>query len=261
MDQAERVAFCGLGIMGGPMAANLARAGFDLSVWTHSEGKAERFAAEHGVRAAATPAEAAEGASAVDDDGGGRAGGGGGAAGRGRRRGRARAGRAVPGHVHDRPQRGARRSAKQLDERDLASWRGRSPARGPRPRTARSRSWSAASPTTFERARPLLEAMGELIVLVGPAGPRPDGQGDHQHARRGERRRAGRGRASGPARPGSTPTASSRWPARAPAARRCSTLKGRPMLEDELRAAVQARAHAQGRAPLPGRGARRSGWT
>jgi 3-hydroxyisobutyrate dehydrogenase-like beta-hydroxyacid dehydrogenase len=64
-ERPERVAFFGLGIMGGPMAANLARAGFDLSVWTHTEGKAERFAAEHGVRAASTPAEAAAGADAM----------------------------------------------------------------------------------------------------------------------------------------------------------------------------------------------------
>ena len=56
------VAFFGLGIMGGPMAANLARAGFDLSVWTRSDGKAERFASEYGGRAAASPAKAAEGA-------------------------------------------------------------------------------------------------------------------------------------------------------------------------------------------------------
>jgi 3-hydroxyisobutyrate dehydrogenase len=64
-ERPERVAFFGLGIMGGPMAANLARTGFDLSVWTHTDGKAERFAAEHGVRAASTPAEAAEGADAM----------------------------------------------------------------------------------------------------------------------------------------------------------------------------------------------------
>jgi 3-hydroxyisobutyrate dehydrogenase len=61
----ERVAFFGLGIMGGPMAANLARAGFDLTVWTYTEGKAERFAAEHGVAAAARPADAAGGADAL----------------------------------------------------------------------------------------------------------------------------------------------------------------------------------------------------
>ena len=60
-----RVAFVGLGIMGGPMAANLARAGFDLSVCTRTREKADRFASEHGVSAAATPREAAEGASAV----------------------------------------------------------------------------------------------------------------------------------------------------------------------------------------------------
>jgi 3-hydroxyisobutyrate dehydrogenase len=61
----ERVAFFGLGIMGRPMAANLARAGFDLSVWNRTSEKAERFASEHGARAAASPAAAAEGADAL----------------------------------------------------------------------------------------------------------------------------------------------------------------------------------------------------
>src|ERR687895_954898 len=65
MEKVERVAFCGLGIMGGPMAANLARAGFELSAWTRTAGKAERFAAEHGARAGSTPAEAASGADAL----------------------------------------------------------------------------------------------------------------------------------------------------------------------------------------------------
>ncbi|HZC14223.1 MAG TPA: NAD(P)-dependent oxidoreductase, partial [Thermoleophilaceae bacterium] len=64
-ERPERVAFFGLGIMGGPMAANLARAGFGLAVYTRTREKAERFAAEHGARAAATPREAAEGAAAV----------------------------------------------------------------------------------------------------------------------------------------------------------------------------------------------------
>ena len=61
----RRVAFCGLGIMGEPMAANLVRAGFELSVHTRRREKAERFASEHGARAAASPREAAEGASVV----------------------------------------------------------------------------------------------------------------------------------------------------------------------------------------------------
>jgi 3-hydroxyisobutyrate dehydrogenase-like beta-hydroxyacid dehydrogenase len=61
----RRVAFCGLGIMGGPMAVNLSRAGFELSVYTRTREKADRFAAEHGVRAAPTPRDAAEGAETV----------------------------------------------------------------------------------------------------------------------------------------------------------------------------------------------------
>ncbi len=56
----ETVGFLGLGIMGSRMAANLARAGFALSVWTHTPGKAERWAAEHGASAYATPAQVAE---------------------------------------------------------------------------------------------------------------------------------------------------------------------------------------------------------
>src|SRR5919198_1536331 len=46
-----RVAFLGLGIMGWPMAANLARAGWELAVWTRSGEKAEPFAAEAGAGA------------------------------------------------------------------------------------------------------------------------------------------------------------------------------------------------------------------
>ena len=64
MAEIERVGFVGLGIMGGPMARNLREAGFELSVYTRTTEKAERFAAEHGARAAATPAEAAAGADA-----------------------------------------------------------------------------------------------------------------------------------------------------------------------------------------------------
>jgi len=60
-----RVAFLGLGIMGRPMAANLARAGHELSVWNRTAAKAESFAREHGVAAAPTPAEAAAGADAL----------------------------------------------------------------------------------------------------------------------------------------------------------------------------------------------------
>ncbi len=55
----ERVGFLGLGIMGSRMAANLARAGLPLTVWTHTPGKAAEWASEHGATAAQTPAEVA----------------------------------------------------------------------------------------------------------------------------------------------------------------------------------------------------------
>ena len=56
----ERIGFLGLGIMGSRMAANVHRAGFPLSVWTHTPGKAARWAAEHdGTTAYDTPAEVA----------------------------------------------------------------------------------------------------------------------------------------------------------------------------------------------------------
>jgi 3-hydroxyisobutyrate dehydrogenase-like beta-hydroxyacid dehydrogenase len=61
----ERVAFIGLGIMGAPMARHLREAGFELSVYNRTAEKAERFAAEHGARVCATPAEAADGADAL----------------------------------------------------------------------------------------------------------------------------------------------------------------------------------------------------
>jgi len=62
---AERIGFLGLGIMGSRMAANVAAAGYPLSVWTHTPGKAGRWASEHGASACATPAEVAEGSEIV----------------------------------------------------------------------------------------------------------------------------------------------------------------------------------------------------
>jgi 3-hydroxyisobutyrate dehydrogenase len=60
------VAFLGLGAIGRPMAVRLARApGVALSVWNRTRDRAETFAREHGVRAAASPAEAARGADVV----------------------------------------------------------------------------------------------------------------------------------------------------------------------------------------------------
>ena len=55
-----RVAFLGLGIMGRPMAANLVKAGHQVSTWNRSGGKEVE-----GARAAASPAEAARAAEVV----------------------------------------------------------------------------------------------------------------------------------------------------------------------------------------------------
>jgi len=61
----KRIAFLGIGNMGWPMAANLVKAGFDVTVADVVPGRAEAFAAETGGKAAATPAEAAKGAECV----------------------------------------------------------------------------------------------------------------------------------------------------------------------------------------------------
>lgn len=61
----RRIAFAGIGNMGWPMAANLIRAGFDVTVCDAVPGRAEQFAAETGGRAAAGPAEAAQDADAI----------------------------------------------------------------------------------------------------------------------------------------------------------------------------------------------------
>jgi 2-hydroxy-3-oxopropionate reductase len=55
---AERIGVVGLGIMGEPMARNLLRAGFELTVHNRTPAKAEALAAE-GATTAASPAEAA----------------------------------------------------------------------------------------------------------------------------------------------------------------------------------------------------------
>ncbi|MCA3728174.1 MAG: NAD(P)-dependent oxidoreductase, partial [Phenylobacterium sp.] len=60
-----RLAFIGLGVMGAPMAGHLAAAGHTVSVYNRSPEKARAWAAAHPGTAAATPAEAAQGAELV----------------------------------------------------------------------------------------------------------------------------------------------------------------------------------------------------
>jgi len=69
-----KLAFIGLGVMGGAMARHLAVAGHDMTVYNRTQAKAEAWVAKHGGTCAPSPAAAAEGADAVltcvgnDDD-------------------------------------------------------------------------------------------------------------------------------------------------------------------------------------------------
>lgn len=54
----ERIGFIGLGIMGRGMAANLLKAGFALTVWNRTAGRAEELAAQ-GAQLGASPADVA----------------------------------------------------------------------------------------------------------------------------------------------------------------------------------------------------------
>ena len=168
-ERPERVAFIGLGIMGGPMAANLARAGFDLSVWNRTSEKAERFASEHGARAAVSPAAAAEGADAlvtilpdspqveavVFGDSGAAA-----ALERG----------ALVIDMSTIAPSAARRIGERLGGEGLDFLE--APVSGSRPKAEDGTLtiMVGGKEEAFRRAMPLFEAMGELIVRVGPQG-------------------------------------------------------------------------------------------
>jgi 3-hydroxyisobutyrate dehydrogenase-like beta-hydroxyacid dehydrogenase len=60
-----KLGWIGLGIMGSRQAANLRRAGHELTVWNRTASTAETWAAEHGATVVATPAEVAQDADIV----------------------------------------------------------------------------------------------------------------------------------------------------------------------------------------------------
>jgi 3-hydroxyisobutyrate dehydrogenase len=69
-----KLAFIGLGVMGGSMARHLANAGHQMIVYNRTQARADAWVAKHGGQTASSPAEAADGADAVitcvgaDDD-------------------------------------------------------------------------------------------------------------------------------------------------------------------------------------------------
>ena len=165
MESPERVAFLGLGIMGFPMARNLREAGFEVTVWNRTREKAERL----GEPIADSPAAAAAGADAVitmvpdspqvesvllGDDG----------AAEGMREG------ALAIDMSTIAPSASRAIAERLGERGIAFLD--APVTGSRPKAEDGTlTIMAGGPReALDRARPLFEAMGDLVVHAGPQG-------------------------------------------------------------------------------------------
>ena len=169
MAKRERVAFLGLGIMGYPMAANLAGAGFELTVWNRTPARATQFAGEHTAHVAHSPAEAADRSDVtitmvpdvpeVEEVLLGKSG-----AVEGMRSG----GLAID--MSTIAPSASVRIGEQLGEQGIEFLD--APVTGSRPRAEDGTlTIMAGGPEScFERARPVLEAMGKLVVHVGPQG-------------------------------------------------------------------------------------------
>ncbi len=166
---AERIGFLGLGIMGSRMAANIRKAGYELTVWTHTPGKAERWANEHGAVAAETPAEVARQSdivvSMVVD----------GAQvssvllGQGGVIESARAGLLCVDMSTIAPQ-DTRRIGARLAERGVAMMDAPVTGSSPRAEAATLTIMASGEQPDFERVKALLETMGTLVVQVGELG-------------------------------------------------------------------------------------------
>jgi 3-hydroxyisobutyrate dehydrogenase len=169
-ERTERIGFLGLGIMGTRMAARVAQAGFPLTVWTHTPGKAAKWAAAH------EPAVAVDTPAAV-----------------------ARASDIVVSMVVDGDQVASvllgengvieaahenllcvdmstispldsRRIAAALEERGVRMLDAPVTGSSPRAEAGTLTIMAGGAAEDFARARPLLEAMGEVIVHVGELG-------------------------------------------------------------------------------------------
>jgi 3-hydroxyisobutyrate dehydrogenase-like beta-hydroxyacid dehydrogenase len=170
----ERVGFIGLGIMGSRMAANLRRAGFELVVWNRTAETARGWAAEHGAEVAATPAEVAarcdrlitmvvdggqvEAVLLGDDQGFGAA---------------SAAQDVLCIDMSTIGPAAARRIGARLAERGMRFVDAPVTGSSPKAEDGTLTIMAGGDAAEFERARPLFEAMGELVLHVGRLG---DGQ-------------------------------------------------------------------------------------
>jgi 3-hydroxyisobutyrate dehydrogenase len=164
----RRIAFLGLGTMGAAMAANLARAGFQVSGWNRTPGRAPELA-KLGVETAANPAEAAADAEIVvicvsntpdveavlfgqDGVAGG-----------------ARAGTLIIDCSTIAPS-GSWDFAARLKEHGLTMVDAPVSGGSEGARNATLTIFVGGEASDFERARPVLEALGRTITHVGPIG-------------------------------------------------------------------------------------------
>ncbi len=164
----ERVSFIGLGIMGTPMAENLVRAGFSVTVWNRSEHRT-RPLAEIGARIASSPAEAASASevtvSCVTDSPD-----------------VVEVALGEDGIIHGAPEGSiyidcstiapatARDVAARVAEKGVAMLDAPVSGGDVGARAGTLAIMVGGDPDVFERARPVLQAMGRTIVHVGPSG-------------------------------------------------------------------------------------------
>jgi 3-hydroxyisobutyrate dehydrogenase-like beta-hydroxyacid dehydrogenase len=164
---AERVGFIGLGIMGSRMAANLVRAGFDLTVWNRTASTAQAWAARHGAAVAASPQALASNSDVVismvvdgdqvesvllGDEGAGHG-----------------AGLLCVDMSTIGPS-AAKRIANRLEDRGVSFMDAPVTGSSPKAEDGTLTIMAGGEKQDFERARPMFDAMGELIVHVGSVG-------------------------------------------------------------------------------------------
>jgi 3-hydroxyisobutyrate dehydrogenase-like beta-hydroxyacid dehydrogenase len=164
-----RVGFIGLGIMGSRMAANLARAGHGLTVFNRTRERAEAWVAEHGGAVVATPAEVGAESEVVitmvvdgdqveqvllGEDGAARG---------------ARAGTLFVDMSTIAPGQ-ARAIAAALSELEMGFVDAPVTGSSPRAEDGTLTIMAGGRAEDVERARPLLETMGTLVLHVGDVG-------------------------------------------------------------------------------------------
>jgi 3-hydroxyisobutyrate dehydrogenase-like beta-hydroxyacid dehydrogenase len=166
---ADRIGFIGLGIMGSRMAANLAAAGHELTVFNRTRATAEEWAQRHGGVVADTPADVARRSDVVitmvvDGD-------------------QVRAVLLGEGGVVEGAHDGllcidmstiapstTRAIGAALAERGVAFMDAPVTGSSPKAQDGTLTIMAGGDPADFERARPLFEVMGELVVHVGELG-------------------------------------------------------------------------------------------